>query len=197
MSNYHDLRKSRIRRLKARDKKSMDHHLPVVLASMLASIRFLLPFSIWNSPTSPISMKAEVLSSWSRTTLDILAIRSWILSICFLVYSNSFCLEIFSKMSRLDSLSSSGSSISCFFGWGIGVWYFPFSPLLSIEIVLYTRKCTIRFSSFFSDWTLQIRCRSSRFPSGADTGKVQLLSYARFLFFSSGLMALRALLEAN
>ncbi len=63
-------------RLNAIDKNSKDHHLPVALASIFASKRFLFPFYIWNSPVYPIYRKPEVLSYCYSTIFDMLLINS-------------------------------------------------------------------------------------------------------------------------
>ena len=146
-----DFKKSKMSRLKAIDKNRRDHHLPVALASMLAYTKFLLPRSIWKSPVSPIYKKAEVWNSCSKTTLLMLVINSWILSICFLAYSISFCFDILVISSSPDSFSSYSSFTSLFLEvltGGGGLVYLPFSAILSNAIVLHHLKITLLFFFF-------------------------------------------------
>ena len=143
-----DFKKSKISRLKAIDKNSRDHHLPVALANMLAYTKFLLPRSMWNNPVSPIYKNAEVWNSCSKTTLLMFVINSWMLYICFLASSISFCFEIFAISRSPDSFSNYSSVTSlCLELLTDGVEYLPFSSILSNAIVLYYLKSTLLFFS--------------------------------------------------
>ena len=148
--NNQDFKKSRTNKLIAKEIKRRDHHLPVAFAKIWASTKFLFPFYIWNKPVSPITIKDSVFSSCSSTTLDIFDINSCIFYICNLVSSISFCFDFFSKTSKLASFSRSSSVNALFLETGAGVWYFPFSSCLSIDMVLSRQKTTLEFFSFFS-----------------------------------------------
>lgn len=68
-----DFKKSMKSKEKANPKKYSVQYLPLSFERILAYTKFLLPFSIWNNPTSPIYKNEEVIIYCSKTLFSILS----------------------------------------------------------------------------------------------------------------------------
>lgn len=100
---------------RAKLRKNKVQSRPLSFEMALASTRFLLPFSMWNRPISPISLNELVRSSCSRTLFSIIYSMPLICYSVLRVSSIFRCFDIRSWNICLDSCSISASMSDNFF----------------------------------------------------------------------------------